>query len=152
MGTYANGEDVTFRKADGSRTVTGRYAGRNLATGELLVSVDSRLVFITPEDIERAKEPERMVLPLIDLRMLTHRSPIVVALTVMVPGSERDMRTGDGDGDYVHVTRTVAGFDVVHVASQTRHESDDVARVSRFIKRHLMTARFVKRWGRHAAR
>lgn len=73
-------------------------------------------------------------LPLIDVRTGHNVSTIVVALTGMMPGNYGDMRTGDADGDYVHVTREPNGtFNAVHVARRERHQSNNTLRVAQFI-------------------
>jgi hypothetical protein len=86
----------------------------------------------------------RKVLPLLDVRGNWTRSPIIVALHGMVPGNEGDMRTGNGDADYVHVTRNTDTWRAIHIRSATSYTGDDIDRASRFIWRHIVVD--ARRW------
>lgn len=73
-------------------------------------------------------------LPGIDVRDGHTTSTLIVALTGMMPGNYGDMRTGDGDGDYVHVTRNSNGsYRLRHVSRREGYDGDNVTRAAQFI-------------------
>lgn len=73
-------------------------------------------------------------LPSIDARNGHSTSTLVVALVGMMPGNYGDVRTGDGDGDYVHVTRNPNGsYRAVHVARRESYDGDNALRAAQFI-------------------
>jgi hypothetical protein len=78
-------------------------------------------------------------LPGIDVRNGHNTSTLIVALTGMMPGNYGDMRTGDGAGDYVHVTRNLDGsYRLRHVARREGYDGDNVTRAAQFIMNRVV--------------
>lgn len=88
-------------------------------------------------------------LPLLDLRDTgtpgqghsdAEVSLLVIALTGMMPGNYGDIRVGNGDGDYIAVTRVNdTQWRLVHVGMQRSYEGPDAIAAAQFVHRYVTT-------------